>query len=120
MASPAPNAPWTAVATATSGRSLRRDLNVLQVRWEAVTRRSELGVQRVVERRGIPVVNPADDLAVGEVDRRENPQLAAEELRRVGHVDEGARLVGETPVAYERAGGDQFGMYCSKTAFRAS
>ena len=77
------------------GRGLRGDLGVLEVPREGVGGRPELGVEVVVERRAVPVVDPADDLAVDEVDRGENPQLAAEELGRVGHVDERARLVGE-------------------------
>jgi betaine-aldehyde dehydrogenase len=53
------------------------------------------GIRKYCRTQAITSDRTSDDPALGEVDRSENPQLAAEELRRVGHVDESARLVGE-------------------------
>ena len=76
-------------------RRLGGDVTIRQIRGEVLGRGPELEVQIVVERRAVPVVDPAHDLAVGEVDGREDPQLAAEELGRVDHAYERTRLVGQ-------------------------
>ncbi len=77
------------------GFRLGRYRGVLEVRREARDWRAELVVQLTVERCGVSVVDPADDLAVGEVDCGEDAQLAAEQLWRVDHVDQRAGLVGQ-------------------------
>ena len=73
-------------------RGLGGDLGVFEVTGEVRAGGAELGVQLLVVRAGIPVVDPADDLAVAKVDRREDAQLAAEQLRCVDHVDQCAHL----------------------------
>src|SRR5439155_27002287 len=72
---------------ANGGRSVVWARALLEVRGELVRRRTHLGRQLRAEMSAVPVIDPANALAVLDVDRGEEANLAAKQFRRIseGH-----------------------------------
>ncbi len=62
---------------------------------KVIRRRLDLLIEGLIKATGVPVVDPADDLAIDDIDRTEDSEFAAEQLWRVGKLDEDAPVTAQ-------------------------